>query len=86
MKINPIKMNAINTYSVQQRTTKSVERSQSFADKIEISSAAKEMQGTSSYSTERADRVQKLKADIQSGEYQVNARKVAEDMLKYYRF
>lgn len=79
-------MNAINTYSVQQRTTKSVERSQSFADKIEISSAAKEMQGTSSYSTERADRVQKLKADIQSGEYQVNARKVAEDMLKYYRF
>ena len=79
-------MNAINTYSVQQRTTKSVERSQSFADKIEISSAAKEMQGTSSYSAERADRVQKLKADIQSGEYQVNARKVAEDMLKYYRF
>lgn len=79
-------MNAINSYNTQQRTTKSVQRSQSFADKIEISSAAKEMQGISSYSTERADRVQKLKADIESGEYKVNARKVAEDMLKYYRF
>ena len=86
MKINPINMNAINSYNTQQRTTKLVQRSQSFADKIEISSAAKEMQGTSSYSTERAERVQKLKADIESGEYKVNARKVAEDMLKYYRF
>ncbi len=44
------------------------------------------MQGVTTYSTERAERVQQLKADIDSGEYKVNARKVAEDMLKYYRF
>ncbi|MEO4054170.1 flagellar biosynthesis anti-sigma factor FlgM [Solibacillus sp. CAU 1738] len=86
MKINPFSMKPINPYSAQQRTAKSVQNSQSFADKIEISSAAKEMQETSSYSAERAERVQKLKADIESGNYKVNARKVAEDMLKYYRF
>ena len=44
------------------------------------------MQGVSTYSTERANHVQQLKKDIASGEYKVDARKVAEDMLKYYRF
>ena len=47
---------------------------------------AQEMRGVSTYSSERADHVQQLKKDIASGQYKVDARKVAEDMLKYYRF
>ncbi|KYG91183.1 flagellar biosynthesis anti-sigma factor FlgM [Metasolibacillus sp. FSL H7-0170] len=86
MKINPLNLRAINPYNAQPRVTKNEEKAASFADKIEISSAAKEMQVTADYNTERAVRVQQLKADIQSGEYKVNARQVAEDMLKYYRF
>lgn len=86
MKINPINLKAINSYKPQLRPVKQPEQGASFADKIEISSAAKEMQVTADYNTERAVRVQQLKADIQSGEYKVNARQVAEDMLKYYRF
>ncbi|MCT6925685.1 MULTISPECIES: flagellar biosynthesis anti-sigma factor FlgM [Bacillales] len=86
MKINPINLKAINSYKPQLRPVKQTEQGASFADKIEISSAAKEMQVTADYNTERAVRVQQLKADIQSGEYKVNARQVAEDMLKYYRF
>ena len=85
MKINMYGVRAINTYNNQQRPVKEAKTGASFADKIEISSAAKEMQVTSNYSAERAERVQKLKADIQSGDYKVDARKVAEDMLKYYR-
>lgn len=86
MKITSYGVNAVNAYKNQVRNVKSSDNKASFADKIEISKAAQEMQGVTTYSTERAERVQQLKADIDSGEYKVNARKVAEDMLKYYRF
>lgn len=86
MKITNYGVNAVNAYKNQVRNVKSANNKSSFADKIEISKAAQNMQGVTTYSTERAERVQKLKADINSGEYKVDSRKVAEDMLKYYRF
>lgn len=86
MKITSYGINAVNAYKNQVRNVKSGVNKASFADKIEISKTAQEMQGVSTYSTERAERVQQLKKDINSGEYKVDARKVAEDMLKYYRF
>lgn len=85
MKINSFGVPAVNPYANQPRPAKEVKPGASFADKIEISSAAIEMQGTSTYETTRAERVQQLKADIQSGEYKVDANKVARDMLNYYR-
>lgn len=85
MKINPLQLRTVNPYQAAQRTQKTAAKSD-FSDKLEISTQAKEMQMSNSYSAERAEKVQKLKADIQSGEYKVDARKVAEDMLKYYRF
>lgn len=86
MKITNYSVNAVNAYKNQVRNVKSADNKSSFADKIEISKAAQNMQGVTTYSTERTERVQQLKADIDSGEYKVNARQVAEDMLKYYRF
>lgn len=86
MKITSYGINAVNAYKNQVRNVKSSTNKESFADKIEISKTAQEMQGVSTYSTERAERIQQLKKDIASGEYKVDARKVAEDMLKYYRF
>lgn len=86
MKINSFGVNSVNPYNNQQRNVKSTTGKSSFADKIEISTAAKEMQVSSNFGAERAEKVQKLKAEIQSGEYKVDARKVAEDMLKYYRY
>ncbi|EON70426.1 flagellar biosynthesis anti-sigma factor FlgM [Lysinibacillus sphaericus] len=86
MKITSYGVNAVNAYKNQVRNVKSGDNKASFADKIEISKTAQEMQGVSTYSAERAERVQQLKADIASGDYKVNARQVAEDMLKYYRF
>ncbi|MGY4794050.1 flagellar biosynthesis anti-sigma factor FlgM [Lysinibacillus fusiformis] len=86
MKITSYGVNAVNAYKNQTRNVKSTENKTSFADKIEISKAAQEMQGFSTYGSERADRMQQLKADIDSGAYKVNARQIAKDMLKYYRF
>lgn len=86
LKITSFGVNSVNPYNNQQRNIKSSVGKTSFSDKIEISTAAKEMQVSSNYSTERAERVQNLKEKIQSGEYKVDARKVAEDMLKYYRY
>ncbi len=86
MKITSIGVNNVNPYNKQQQKLKSVSGQSPFADKIEISTAAKEMQGSSTYSAERAEKVEKLKAEIESGEYKVDARKVAADMLKYYRY
>ncbi|KGA82416.1 flagellar biosynthesis anti-sigma factor FlgM [Lysinibacillus fusiformis] len=86
MKITSYGVNAVNAYKNQVRNVKSDTNKTSFADKIEISKAAQDMKSVSTYNTERADRVQQLKKDIDSGEYKVDARKVAEDMLKYYRF
>ena len=85
MKINPIGLQAINSYKKQARTEKTENVQKSFADHIEISSKAKVMQATNTYANERAERIKQLKADIDSGEYKVDAKQVAEDMLKYYR-
>ena len=86
MKINGVGLNHINPYNKANRPVQTNKAGQSFADKLEISSAAKGMKVTTEYTEARAERVQQLKAEIQSGEYKVDARKVAEDMLKYYRF
>ncbi|RUL54181.1 flagellar biosynthesis anti-sigma factor FlgM [Lysinibacillus antri] len=86
MKITSFSINSVNPYNKQQRSAKAASEKQAFADKIEISTTAKEMSASSTYSSERAQKVQQLKEKIQSGEYQVDARKVAEDMLKYYRY
>lgn len=86
MKITSFGMNSINPYNKQQKSLKAAESKTAVnADKIEISTAAKEMSASSTYNSERAQKVQQLKEQIQSGNYQVDAKKIAEDMLNYYR-
>jgi negative regulator of flagellin synthesis FlgM len=85
MKINNIGLRAIQSYNQAQPIKKTQKTNETFADKIEISSQAKEMQISSSYANERASKVSQLKEDISAGNYEVNARKVAQDMLNYYR-
>ena len=86
MKITSFGMNSINPYNKQQKSLKAAESKTAVnADKIEISTAAKEMSASSTYNSERAQKVQQIKEQIQSGNYQVEAKKMAEDMLNYYR-
>lgn len=85
MKITSIGVNGINPYNKQQVNIKPKETKPNVTDKIEISTTAKELSTSLNYSTDRAQKVQKLKEEIQSGEYKVDTHKVAEDLLNYYR-
>ncbi|QBK25338.1 flagellar biosynthesis anti-sigma factor FlgM [Ureibacillus thermophilus] len=85
MKIYPINTNSVNPYNKTYRNVNAPKAKSSNVDKIEISNVAKELHVVSDYSTERTEKVQRLKKEIQLGQYQVDARKVAEDMLNFYR-
>jgi negative regulator of flagellin synthesis FlgM len=86
MKIFNYGVQGVNPYTNVKKQAPVQNAGQTFADKLEISSAAQEMKVTSEYSSQRAEKVQQLKADIQSGNYKVDAKQVAADMLKYYKF
>ncbi|MEX3621449.1 flagellar biosynthesis anti-sigma factor FlgM [Viridibacillus arvi] len=86
MKITNYGVNAVNPYKNQPVKSDFANKSvANKADQLEISSAAKDLQGIVSYAGERAERVQALKAQIQEGNYKVDAKQVASDLLKYYR-
>ncbi|MGX9133371.1 flagellar biosynthesis anti-sigma factor FlgM [Rummeliibacillus sp. JY-2-4R] len=86
MKINNYGVNKINPYQNQAMKTDQIKKSTKKAiDQVEISSAAKDLQGMKSYADERAERVQKLKEQVDSGNYQVDPQKLVKDILKYYR-
>ena len=85
MKINHINLNAINTYRTQATKQNSTQNKASFKDTLEISTKAQQMQSTKTYAQQRTEKVEELKQQVNSGEYKVDAKKVAEDMLNYYR-
>ena len=86
MKIYNYGVNEVNPYQNQSVKTEQVKKSTfKVTDQLEISSAAKDLQGIKSYADERAERVQQLKEQIQTGNYQVDAKQLASDILKYYR-
>ncbi|MGB2872600.1 flagellar biosynthesis anti-sigma factor FlgM [Psychrobacillus psychrotolerans] len=86
MKINNVGLNQINPYQRnQQQTEKALQTTKTAADQLEISSAAKSMQTKSSVEVEQAERVAAIKADIDAGTYKVDAKKLASNILDYYR-
>ncbi|KIL49911.1 flagellar biosynthesis anti-sigma factor FlgM [Jeotgalibacillus soli] len=86
MKINPFNNPNINPYNRQQKKAELAEQQKNrVSDKVEISSAAKEMQDGSRIQMERQARIDQLKVDVESGNYKVDSKKVAEDLFKHYR-
>lgn len=86
MKINNIGLNQINPYQRnQQQAEKALQSTKTAADQLEISSAAKSMQTKSSVEVEQAERVAAIKANIDAGTYKVDAKKLASNILDYYR-
>lgn len=85
MKINSFSLRAIQSYNQTPAAKKEGKKEVSFADTLEISTKAKEMQVSSSYQTARADKVSQLKDAVEAGTYKVDSRKLAENMLNYYR-
>ena len=53
-------------------------------DELQISNEAKEMYGKNLAEIERQEKINALKAQIQSGDYQVDNQKVAEKIFGYW--
>jgi negative regulator of flagellin synthesis FlgM len=84
MKINNINSLNVNPYKKNMNKVQDSEKAAARTDKVEISSAAKEMQVTSKVSVERSDKVQALKQQVEAGTYQVDAGAVAKSVIQYF--
>jgi negative regulator of flagellin synthesis FlgM len=54
-------------------------------DEIRISDEAKKLLSSSKFEQERADKVNEIKRQVESGNYQVNTSKVAKSILDFWR-
>ncbi|PIC94812.1 flagellar biosynthesis anti-sigma factor FlgM [Sporosarcina sp. P26b] len=85
MKVEGFKPQAVNPYRSQQmKVDQTKQVAQVKTDKLEISSEAKKLSAASPIESARQQRVQELKAQVQSGDYQVDASKLASNMLSYF--
>ncbi|MDY0393240.1 flagellar biosynthesis anti-sigma factor FlgM [Virgibacillus halophilus] len=86
MKINGPNQSHINLYQKQmQKQTASNQINHRQQDKLQISDKAKIMQESSAADASRKARVEKIKQDITSGEYQINYEETAEKMLDFWK-
>ncbi|TRZ36915.1 flagellar biosynthesis anti-sigma factor FlgM [Niallia circulans] len=85
MKINNYGTQGINPYKKQVNKIDQV-KSEAVrgTDKIEISSAAKELQQVTQVSQARTEKIEALKKEIQNGTYQVRAEDVASSIVNFY--
>ncbi|MGM7702920.1 flagellar biosynthesis anti-sigma factor FlgM [Pseudalkalibacillus sp. Hm43] len=83
MKINRNGNISNNPYKHQLNKQTQQQPQQMKQDQLEISKKALEMQKSGKASTERMEKIEHLKNEVQSGNYQVDAAKVAK---KFYDF
>lgn len=86
MKINNFGPRGINPYQQQQynRVQQQEQTARNKADKVEISTAAKDLQQLSTVEKERAAKVNKIKSEIDNGTYKIDSRQIAEKILHHY--
>ncbi|WP_274362503.1 flagellar biosynthesis anti-sigma factor FlgM [Paenibacillus thermotolerans] len=89
MKINESgRITSLNAYrnNVSARDSKVAGKSSSARDGVQISAEAKELlEAQRNSGAERAERIQELKAQVQSGTYHVDAGRIAEKLLPYLK-
>nr|WP_114746556.1 flagellar biosynthesis anti-sigma factor FlgM [Falsibacillus pallidus] len=86
MKINPFNNSGINPYKKQAEKYEKTAQTRGMGnDKVEISTAAKEMQQSSQLIIERQAKVEELKQKVESGEYKADPKETAKAMLKFFR-
>lgn len=78
---NPI----LNAYKQQQLQKQVSKHAPEHKDKIDISQTAKSMQKNHQYEVDRANDVQRIKDQVQSGEYQVDHQKLADKMIQFWK-
>lgn len=84
MKIHRIQPMNVNPYERTSRVEKPTKATKKM-DQVEISSAAKELQEAAKFSSERLEKVARLKSEVEAGTYTIDARAIAESVLRYYK-
>lgn len=54
------------------------------ADKVEISTTAKEMHQLSQFSVSRQERLEQIKLQVQNGTYRADSQETAQSIIDYY--
>ena len=86
MKINNVNLPIVNPYKANESNVQKAKQNSNLqTDKIEISSKAKQLSETSSFTIERNDRIAEIKKQIDAGTYQVNAKEIAESLVSYFK-
>lgn len=83
LKINHIGRLNINPYNKQVGKLEQVQKADK-KDKIEISSEAINLQKIGNVEVERQEKIEAIKKDVQSGQYEVNAKEVAKKMYSFW--
>jgi negative regulator of flagellin synthesis FlgM len=85
VKINNLGPSGINPYQRQLNNMENAKNSaKAGADKVEISTTAKEMHQLSNDSTGRQEKIEQLKLQVQDGTYKVNPQQTAKSMIDFY--
>ncbi|MEC2077882.1 flagellar biosynthesis anti-sigma factor FlgM [Metabacillus fastidiosus] len=86
MKINNIgSTNGVNPYKRQLDKNESIAKASSQKDKVEISTAAKDLQQTSGLTKARQEKINAIKEQIENGIYKIDAEAIAKGLLKFYK-
>lgn len=84
MKINNIGSSGVNPYNRQYNKIENTKVSGVKADKLEISSKAKELQQSSQIPEQRQARVDELKIQLENGTYKADPRATAKSIIDFY--
>lgn len=83
MKINGVNGANLNPYQKQMQKQQQLQSSQP-KDKLEISNEAKQLQEGNGIVQARKEKVENLKQQVKSNEYDVNPKKTAEKMIDFW--
>ncbi|MBE1555007.1 flagellar biosynthesis anti-sigma factor FlgM [Sporosarcina limicola] len=86
MKIQNINLPAVNPYKANQlKAEQNEHKTKMKTDKLEISTAAKQLSELSTFPAERNERVQQIKAQVQSGMYEVDVQQLASNLANHFK-
>lgn len=86
MKINNIGSMGVNPYKKNlEKNAAATQKSQSKADKVEISSKAKDLQQSNELVKARQEKVQAIKQQVESGTYTIDPQAIAKGLLNFYK-
>ncbi|TYR80126.1 flagellar biosynthesis anti-sigma factor FlgM [Priestia megaterium] len=84
MKINSSNSLGVNPYKKQAEKIEKLQQAGK-RDDVQISTEAKELQQMKQMSSERQEKIQRLKQQIENGTYEINAKDIAKGLIDFYQ-